>query len=67
MAVDRQETQVWRCQICGALNRLTFTYGKPERANSEREKAFCGKCRALIADAVCLSIQVALVEGNAAA
>jgi hypothetical protein len=67
LPVERQETQVWRCQLCGTLNRLTFTYGKPRPASPEREKAFCAKCHALIADAACLSIQVTLVEGNAGA
>ena len=65
--MERQETQVRRCQICGTLNRLTFTYGKPRPATSEREKAFCAKCHAPVAEETCLSIQVALVEGNAAA
>jgi hypothetical protein len=63
--MERQETQVRRCQTCGTLNRLTFIYGTSRQATAEREKAFCAKCRALIADAACLRIQVALVEGNA--
>jgi hypothetical protein len=65
--LERQETQIWRCQVCNTLNRLTFNYGEAGPANSEREKAYCAQCNALIADAKCLSIQVALVKGNAAA
>jgi hypothetical protein len=65
--VERQETQVRRCQVCGTLNRLTFNYAKSEQANLELEKAYCAKCNAPIAEAKCTSIQLVLVEGNAAA
>ena len=67
MLVERQETQVRRCQVCDTLNRLTFNYVDAEQANSERQKAYCTKCNAPIAEAKCLSIQVVLVEGNVAA
>ena len=65
--MERQETQIRRCQVCDTLNRLIFNYEEFEPAHSEREKAYCAKCNAPIANAKCLSIQVALIEGNAAA
>jgi RNase P subunit RPR2 len=65
--VKQQQAQVWRCQACGTLNQLTFSYADGRLSNAERKRAHCVQCNSLLTDVKCLSLQVTRAGQDGAA